>query len=54
MLEAYSLNVTVPADSAVPFNNVTIRKGCTAELNGVSVTFNSTVLIHTPICQEES
>ena len=36
MLEAYSLNVTVPANSAVPFNNVTIRKGCTAELNGVS------------------
>jgi len=36
MLEAYSLNVTVPTDSAIPFNNVTIRKGCTVELNGVS------------------
>ena len=36
MLEAYSLNVTVPAASAVPFNNVTVNKGCTATLNGVS------------------
>ena len=36
MLEAYSLNVTVPADSAIPFNNVTLEKGCTAKLNGVS------------------
>lgn len=33
MLEAYSLNVTVPADSAIPFNNVTIQKGCTAILS---------------------
>ena len=30
MLEAYSLDVTVPADTAIPFNNVTIQKGCTA------------------------
>lgn len=36
MLEAYSLNVTVATDSAVPFNNVTVEKGCTAVLNGVS------------------
>ena len=36
MLEAYSLNVTVPADTAIPFNNETIQKGCTAKLNGVS------------------
>ena len=36
MLEVYSLNVTVPADSPVPFNNVSIQKGCTAKLNGVS------------------
>ena len=36
MLEAYSLNVTVPADSAVPFNNVTLKKGCTVDLNGVA------------------
>ena len=32
MLEAYSLNVTVTANSAIPFNNVTIEKGCTARL----------------------
>ena len=32
MLEAYSLNVVVGAESAVPFNNVSIKKGCTAEL----------------------
>ena len=36
MLQAYSLNVTVPAGSSVPFNNVTLKKGCTAVLNGVS------------------
>ena len=36
MLEAYSLNITVPADSAIPFNNVTLEKGCTSILNGVS------------------
>lgn len=35
MLQAYSLNVTVPALSAIPFNNVTLRKGCTAEMTGV-------------------
>lgn len=32
MLEAYSLNVAVAANSAIPFNNVTIEKGCTARL----------------------
>ena len=36
MLEAYSLNVTVPADTAIPFNNLTLQKGCTATLNGVA------------------
>ena len=36
MLQAYTLNATVPAGSAIPFNNVTLVKGCTAELNGVS------------------
>lgn len=36
MLEAYSLNVTVPASSAIPFANVTVNKGCTACLNGSS------------------
>ena len=32
MLEAYSINVAVAADGAIPFNNVTIEKGCTAKL----------------------
>lgn len=36
MLEVYSLNVTVPADSTIPFNNISLKKGCTATLNGVS------------------
>ena len=36
MLEAYSLDVTVPAGASVPFNNVTIEKGRTAILNGVA------------------
>ena len=34
MLEAYSLNATVGANSSVPFGNVTLRKGCTATLSG--------------------
>ena len=33
MLEAYSLNVAVAADSPIPFNNTTIEKGCTAKLS---------------------
>ena len=36
MLELYSLNVTVPADTAVPLNNVKVKKGCTAVLSGTS------------------
>ena len=32
MVEAYSLNVEVAADSAIPFNNEFIEKGCTATL----------------------
>ena len=32
MLEGYSLNVAVGADTAVPFNNVTVEKGCTAKM----------------------
>ena len=32
MLEGYSLNVAVGADTAVPFNNVTVEKGCTATM----------------------
>lgn len=36
MLEAYSLNVAVGANSAIPFNNITIQKGCTAKLEAPS------------------
>ena len=32
MLEAYSLNVTVPQDTAIPFNNTSIEKGCTVSI----------------------
>ena len=35
MLEAYSLNVTAAAGAAFQLNNVTIEKGCSAELNGI-------------------
>lgn len=31
MIELYSRNVAVTANSAVPFNNVAIKKGCTVE-----------------------
>lgn len=33
MLEAYSTNVAVAANAAIPFNNVTLEKGCTAKLS---------------------
>lgn len=36
MLEVYSLNVTAEAGSAVPLNNVTLKKGCTATLSGAA------------------
>nr|DAG56990.1 MAG TPA: hypothetical protein [Caudoviricetes sp.] len=37
MLEAYSKNQTIPATTGIlPFNSITLKKGCTAELNGVS------------------
>ena len=32
MLEAYSTNVTVSANSPIPFNAVSVEKGCTAML----------------------
>lgn len=35
MLQAYSLNVDVAADGIVPFNNVTVDKGCAEKLSGV-------------------
>lgn len=40
MIEAYSLNVTVPANSTVPFNNVSLQKGCTAVLAGSTIELN--------------
>lgn len=36
MLEAYSLNVTVPTNTAIPFNSVSFDKGCTVTLNGTN------------------
>ena len=37
MLEAYSKNQTISATTGIlPFNSITLQKGCTAELNGVS------------------
>ena len=39
MTQAYSENVTVPAQSAFPFNNVVIQKGCTAQLQGSTIVF---------------
>jgi hypothetical protein len=35
MLEVYSLNTDVAANAVVPFQNVSLQKGCTAELSGV-------------------
>ena len=32
MLEAYSTNIAVATNTAIPFNNVTIEKGCTAKI----------------------
>lgn len=32
MLEGYSTNIAVATNSAIPFNNVTIEKGCTATI----------------------
>ena len=36
MLEAYSINAAVTAGGAVPFNSVSIEKGCTAKLTSPS------------------
>lgn len=36
MLEVYSNNIEVGANTSVPFNNVSLKKGCTAELSGTS------------------
>ena len=34
MLEAYSTNITVTADSNIPFNSTSLIKGCTATKTG--------------------
>jgi len=34
MLEAYSTNIDVAVNTAIPFQNVSLQKGCTAELSG--------------------
>ena len=36
MIQAYSNNITVVANQAIPFNNVSLLKGCTATQNGSS------------------
>ena len=36
MLQVYSTNITVDADSFVPLQNVTLKKGCSATMSGVS------------------
>ena len=36
MLEAYSLNVEVAANTAIPFNNISLKKCSDAVLSGVS------------------
>ena len=36
MLEVYSINKEVGDNSAIPFDNVSIKKGCTSELSGTS------------------
>lgn len=41
MLEVYSENITVGANSPIPFNNVSIKKGCTAVLSApATIQFN--------------
>ena len=36
MLEAYSLNLEVAEMDAIPFQNIAVKKGCTATLSGTS------------------
>ena len=36
MLEAYSINADVGAETPIPLNNVSLKKGCTATLTGTS------------------
>lgn len=36
MLEIYSTNIDVAVDAFIPFENVALKKGCTAELSGTN------------------
>ena len=36
MLEVYSNNIEIGANTVVPFDNVSLKKGCTATLSGTS------------------
>lgn len=36
MLEVYSTDLGITADTYVPFQNVSLKKGCTAELSGTN------------------
>ena len=41
MLEVYSTDLDITAETFIPFNNVSLKKGCTAELSGTStITLN--------------
>ena len=41
MLEVYSTDLEITADTYVPFQNVALKKGCTAELSGTNtITLN--------------
>jgi hypothetical protein len=36
MIEIYSTDIDVATNTAIPFQNVSLKKGCTAELSGTS------------------
>lgn len=41
MLEAYSTSLDITADTFIPLQNVSLKKGCTAELSGTNtITLN--------------
>lgn len=47
MIEVYSKNITVAENSAIPFNNVYLKKGNYEELSGVaSIQFNHCGVYH--------
>lgn len=37
MLQAYSTDIAIAANAAVPFNNLILEKGCTAKLSSPSI-----------------